>query len=138
MSATPGGEGGGVLAAVVHLVTTLIASAKTRLELIANEIEEEKMRALRLLFAAHGLLFCLGLSAVMAVGWLCVRFWEERLLVLGLGFFFFLTLAFVFYRFVRAFAERPQRVFDASIAELQEDIRQLKAALENERQQTPK
>ena len=54
------------------------------------------------------------------------------------GFAFFLIMAFVFYRFLRFYAERPQRVFDASIAELQEDIRQLKVALENERQQAAK
>lgn len=137
MSALPGGEvgGGGVFAAVVNLATTLLASARTRLELLSNEVAEEKMRAMRLLIAAQGMLFCLGLAVVMAVGWLCVQFWEARLLVLAFGFAFFLIMAFVFYRFLRFYAERPQRVFDASIAELQEDIRQLKAALEHERQQ---
>ena len=140
MSALPGGEvgGGGVFAAVVNLATTLLASARTRLELLSNEVAEEKMRAMRLLIAAQGMLFCLGLAVVMAVGWLCVQFWEARLLVLAIGFAFFLIMAFVFYRFLRFYAERPQRVFDASIAELQEDIRQLKVALENERQQAAK
>ena len=74
MSALPGGEvgGGGVFAAVVNLATTLLASARTRLELLSNEVAEEKMRAMRLLIAAQGMLFCLGLAVVMAVGWLCV------------------------------------------------------------------
>ena len=48
-----------------------------------------------------------------------------------IGFAFFLIMAFVFYRFLRFYAERPQRVFDASIAELQEDLRQLKAAADH-------
>ncbi len=138
MSASPGGGVGGVFAAVVNLATTLLASARTRLELLSNEIEEEKLRAMRLLVAAQSMLFCLGLAVVLAVGWLCVQFWEARLFVLGLGVLFFLVMAVVFYRFVRHYAERPQRVFDASIAELQEDIRQLKSALEHERQQAAK
>ena len=140
MSALPGSEGGGggVFAAVVGLATTLLASARTRLELLSNEVAEEKLRILRLLAAVQGLLFCLGVAAVLGLCWLCVNFWDARLYVLGFGCLFFLALAFVAYRFVCFYAERPQRVFDASIAELQEDIRQLKAALENERQQAAK
>ena len=138
MSALPGNEGGGgsgVFAAVINLSTTLLASARTRLELLSNEIAEEKLRTLRLLVAAQTMLFCLGLAVVLTVGWLCVQFWDARLFVLGLGVLFFLGAAFVAYRFVRFYADRPQRIFDASIAELQEDIRQLKVALVHERQQ---
>ena len=67
MSASPGGGVGGVFAAVVNLATTLLASARTRLELLSNEIEEEKLRAMRLLVAAQSMLFCLGLAIVLAI-----------------------------------------------------------------------
>ena len=137
MSATPGSEGGGggVFAAAINLATTLLATARTRLELLSNEVAEEKLRALRLFIAAQAMLFCLGLGIVLGFAWLCARFWDAHLIILGLGTLVFLGLAFVGYRFVCFYAERPQRAFDASMAELQEDIRQLKAALEHERQQ---
>ena len=42
MSATPGSEGGGggVFAAAINLATTLLATARTRLELLSNEVAE--------------------------------------------------------------------------------------------------
>ena len=127
-----GQAGGGVLAAVVNLATTLLNSGKTRLELLGNEIEEEKLRALRMAIMAQGVIFCLGLAIVLGVAGLAVLFWESRLAVFGLSALFFLLLGAIFYSYFKQFSHRPDRVFAASIAELQEDIRQLKAALENE------
>ncbi|WP_153110661.1 phage holin family protein [Propionivibrio limicola] len=132
MSAPQGGEQSGLFAALKNISATLLATGKTRLELLGNEIEEEKLRAIRLVFLAQGMAFCLGVGVLLFVALMAALFWESRLVVLGGAAGVFLAGgAFCCVLFKRA-TVRPEPVFAASIAELQEDIRQLKAALENE------
>ena len=127
-----GGETGGLFAALKGIAATLLASGRTRLELLGNEIEEEKLRAMQLLLLAQGMAFCIGVGVVLLVALISVLFWDNRLAVLGLFAFFFLASGGYFYsRFKRA-TQRPDRVFAASLAELQEDLRQLKAAMAHE------
>ena len=49
MSDMQGGENSGLFAALKNIAATLLVSGKTRLELLGNEIEEEKLRAMQLL-----------------------------------------------------------------------------------------
>ena len=58
---------------------------------------------------------------------LTALFWESRLLVLGLGSGLFLLVGFVLYGSFNKAMQRPEQLFSASIAELQEDLRHLKA-----------
>jgi len=132
MSETRGAESGGLFAALRNISSVLLASGKTRLELLGNEIEEEKLRLVELLLMAQGMAFCFGVGILILIFFLTALFWESRLLVLGAAAGLFLVLGGIFYgRFKRA-ARRPDRVFAASIAELQEDLRQLKAAAGHE------
>ena len=132
MSDSQGAESGGLFSALRNISATLLASGKTRLELLGNEIEEEKLRLVELFLMAQGMAFCLGVGTLIAIFFFTAMFWESRLLVLGLAAGFFLVLGAVFYtRFKRA-TQRSDRVFAASIAELQEDLRQLKAAAGHE------
>ena len=132
MSGQPGMAGGGVFAAALNIATTLLASGKTRLELLGNEIEEEKLRAIHLVLMAQGMVFCFGVATLLSVGLLAAVFWESRLAVLGLSVGVFALIGAAFYLNFKRLSHRPDRVFAASIAELQEDIRQLKTALEHE------
>ena len=132
MSDFQGAENSGLFSALKNVAATLLASGKTRLELLGNEIEEEKLRIIELLLMAQGMAFCFGVGTLIAVFFFTALFWENRLLVLGLAAAFFLLLSAVFYtRFKRA-TQRPEHLFAASIAELQEDLRQLKAAAGHE------
>ncbi len=132
MSDQQGAESSSLFSALKNIAATLLESGKTRLELLGNEVAEEKLRAIRLLLLAQGLVFCFGVGAVLAVALLTALFWDNRLFILGASTAFFLILGAVFVaRFKRA-TRRPERVFDASIAELQEDLRQLKAAVGHE------
>ncbi len=63
---------------------------------------------------------------------LTALFWDSRFLLLGASVAFFLILGGIFYMSFKRATHRPDRVFSASIAELQEDIRELKAALAHE------
>ncbi len=132
MSDMQGGENSGLFAALKNIAATLLASGKTRLELLGNEIEEEKLRAIQLVLTAQGMVFCFGVGAVLAVVLLAELFWDNRFLLLGTLVGLFLILGGVFYMMFKRATHRPDRVFAASIAELQEDIRQLKEAVGHE------
>jgi uncharacterized membrane protein YqjE len=131
-SGRQGGESLGLLSALKSIATTLLASGKTRLELLSNEIEEEKHRAIKLVLMAQGMVFCFGIGTLLAVALLTVLFWDSRIAVLGLCTLLFLLAGGVFLALFRRATQRSERVFAASIAELQEDIRQLKAAAGHE------
>mgnify|MGYP000844731794 FL=1 len=120
---------GGLFAALKNIGATLLASGQTRLALLANEIEEEKLRALRILLMALGTVFFLGAGALVLILFLTVLFWESRVFVLGCACGILLALGFYFLLGLRQALQRPERMFAASIAELEEDLRQLKATL---------
>lgn len=125
-------RGVGLFAAMKNIAATLLAGGRTRLELLGNEIEEEKLRAMQLILMAQGMVFCFGVGTLLVVALLGVFFWDSRVLVLGGSALLFLVLGGIFYaRFNRA-TRRPEHIFAASIAELQEDLRQLKAAAGHE------
>ena len=130
MSDHPGARGG-LFAALKNMAATLLAGGKTRLELLANEIEEEKRRAVHMFVMAQAMLFCAGVAIVLGVALLCAVFWDSRLLVLGASAAILLTLAGFFYAQLKRAAQQPDQVFAATLAELQEDLRQLKAAVGN-------
>ena len=57
----------GLFAALKGIAATLLVSGKTRLELLGNEIEEEKLRAIHLLLLAQSMAFCLAVGVLLGV-----------------------------------------------------------------------
>ena len=132
MAESAGGDANGLSAALKGVAATLLASGKTRLELLGNEIEEEKLRAMQLLLLAQGMVYCFGVGVILLVALISVLFWDSRLFVLGVfALLFLLAGGFFLARFKKA-TQRPDRVFAASLAGLKEDLRQLKAAMGHE------
>ncbi|MBK7952806.1 MAG: phage holin family protein [Candidatus Accumulibacter sp.] len=130
MSETP--VSGGLLAATRNSAATLLATGRTRLELLGNEIKEEKLRAVRVVLLSQVAAFCLMIGTILAVGLLIVVFWDNRLLVLG-GFIAFFWAAGGFaYVALRRSLSSTRKPFASSIAELGEDLRQLRGAARNE------
>lgn len=132
MSNRQGGENSRLFAALKNIAVTLLASGKTRLELLGNEIEEEKLRAVNLVLMAQGMVFCFGVGTLLSVAFLTVLFWDNRLLVLCASAGLFLILGGVFFTLFKRLTNRPEKVFASSIAELKEDLRQLKAVVGHE------
>lgn len=122
----------GLFTALQNIAATLLASGRTRLELLGNEVEVGKLRAIQLMLMAQGMVFCFGVGILLAVALLTALFWDNRLLVLGASAGLFLLLGGVFYTQFKRATHHPEHVFAASIAELQEDLRQLKAAAGHE------
>ena len=122
-----GAERAGLFSALKSLGTTLLASGKTRLELLSNEIETEKLRALQLVLVSQAMAFCFALGIILAVIFLVVLFWEQRTMVLGIFTLVFFALGGFFLTRLKQATQRSDKVFSASIEQLQEDIRQLKS-----------
>lgn len=114
---------------------TLLAMGQTRLQLIGNEFQVEKFRALQQLAQALLAVFCLCMALLLAIGLVLALWWDNRVAILaGLLCLFLLTAFGLFYalRRARATAQNP---FAASLAELQEDMQQLKSAVRHAPQQ---
>ena len=120
--------GSGPFAAVRNICTTLLSTGQTRLALLGNELETEKRRALQQLGLTLALIFCLGMALLMGCGLLLVLLWEQRTAALGLLTLLFLALGVYCQFALRRAGQSAEPMFAASLAELQEDLRQLKKA----------
>jgi uncharacterized membrane protein YqjE len=118
----------GPLGALRNIAATLLASAHTRLALLGNELQIEKHLALRQFVLALALLFCGGMALILCVGLLLLLWWDQRLWLLGGLALGFSAVTALLYTRLSASTRRAEPVFAASLAELKEDLRQLKAA----------
>jgi uncharacterized membrane protein YqjE len=85
MAEREGAARSGLLHSIKHLAQTLLGAAQTRLEILATEIEEERVRLEQMLLVALGAVFCLGMGVVLSVGFVVVYFWDtHRLAAVGL------------------------------------------------------
>lgn len=123
----------GVWGVVKDKAATVLTLVQTRLALLGNELEVGRARAMRQLMLAQALLFSVGLGVVLTVIGLALLFWEQRLLVVAVSGTTVWALALYFYWALRKSSNTAEPVFDASLAELQEDLRRLKAATRHER-----
>ncbi|MBI1284358.1 MAG: phage holin family protein [Thiobacillus sp.] len=124
---------GGIFASVKNLTATLVTMGRTRLELLGNEIAVEKQRFLSLFLLSQVLVLCLILGVILLVVLMALLFWDQRLLVIAGMAVFFLGLAGYLYLRVQRLLHPPEPVFANSLAELKEDLRQLKAASDEQK-----
>jgi uncharacterized membrane protein YqjE len=109
-----------------QVVSTLLSIAQTRLELLANELNEERLRFEQtLLYASIALLF-FGLSIMLLTVFVVVVFWDsQRLLALGSLSGLFFIAGLLMSLAVRNLARKKPKLFSASLAELSNDRDQL-------------
>jgi len=113
---------GGLLHSMRHLGSALLGAAQTRLEILATEIEEERLRLEQLLLVALAAAVCLGMAMLLAVAFVLIYFWEEhRLLTVGVLALVFLALAALFGWIVRAKVKARPQPFAITRAELAKD-----------------
>ena len=128
MSNTQDRRDDGLFAAIRNVAATLLAIGQTRLELLGNEIETQKLLAIRILLIAQAMVFCVGVGIVLLVILLVLLAWEQRVWVVGSFAAVFVLGALGLYRALTRAMQTPEPAFAATLAELQEDIRKLKAA----------
>ena len=120
--------GGGAFAALKNIPITLLTMAQTRLQLLGNELLTEKHRALRELTLVLAMVACAGLGVLLVVGLVIILLWDQRVWVLSGLIVLFLGAALVCFAKLRSSTRSFDGIFAGSLAELQEDLRQLKAA----------
>ncbi len=118
---------GGLFESVKTLAGTLLAMGHTRLELLSNDLEEERAWLSAMLQWTLVTLFCAGLGIIFATALLVVAFWDGyRLPVLCTLAVAFLLAAALAWRTVHNMARAKPRLFAASLAELSRDREQLR------------
>jgi uncharacterized membrane protein YqjE len=115
-------ESSGLLASLRRLLATLTGVVATRLELLANELQEERLRLVQMLLFALFAVFCLCMGVLLLSLFLVVLFWDEHRLAVLAG----LTLAFFaaggwLLLLLRSRWRQGSRLFSASLAELAKD-----------------
>lgn len=99
-----------------------LATAQTRLELLAVEAQEEKLRVASLLLNTMLSAVLLGFGVVFLAVFLTVLFWDShRLLVLGLGAVVLFAAGILTARNAAREMQRGSRLFAATLAELARD-----------------
>lgn len=95
---------------------------QTRLELLAAEFQEEKLRLGTLLGYAAAAFFFLGFGAVLLALFLTVLLWDShRLLALGVFTAVFLAIGILAALAAARVGRQGSRLFAASISELAQD-----------------
>jgi len=119
----------GLFSSLRSLLATAVGLLHTRLELLATELHEEKIRLLSLVAYGLAAVLLLSFGAVFLVVFLTVLFWDSnRLLVLGLGTFLLLGGGLLALTAALRLARAGSRLFSASLAELRKDRVDLEAA----------
>ena len=114
--------------ALKNTAATLLGVVQTRLSLLGNELEAQKIMLGQLLALWLGVLFCAGLAILLLVGLVVSVWWEQRVWVLGVSVIVFFALtAWCFVR-LKALLDPEEPMFGSSLAALQDDLAQLRAA----------
>lgn len=118
----------GLMGSARRLLATLVSIASTRLELLANELQEERLRLTQMLLFALCALFCFGMGILLLTVFVVALFWDDhRLAALGALSALFFALGTLVALLLRSKAQSKPRLFSASLAELSKDRQQLDA-----------
>lgn len=116
----------GLMASGRRLLSTLISIASTRLELLANELQEERLRLTQMLLIALFALFCFGVGILLLAVFIIVLFWEDhRLAVTGALTAAFFALGLGAMILLRVKAKARPKLFSVSLAEFAKDRERL-------------
>lgn len=112
----------GLMGSVRRLLSTLLGIAATRLELLTNELYEERLHLQQMLLFLLSALFCIGMSIMLMTVFIVVLFWDDhRLAVLGGAATLFLVAGVLLVGRLRALARVKSKLFSVSLAELGKD-----------------
>lgn len=115
-----------LMESIKRLLSTLSSIVSTRLELLANELQEERLHLTQMLVLALFTLFCFGIGVLLLTAFIVVLFWDEhRLAVLGTLSVVFLALGVLTTVLLRSRMEAKSKLFSVSLAEFAKDREQL-------------
>lgn len=112
----------GLMVSAKQALFTLVSVVSTRLELLANELQEERLRLMRMLFFALFSLFLFGIGILLLTVLILVLFWDDhRLAVLGGLSMLFFVLGTLMAFLLRSQSRAKPKLFSDSLAELVKD-----------------
>ncbi len=127
MAEREGAAHGGLLHSLRHFGGTLLAAGQTRLEILATEIEEERLRLEQLLLLAVAAAFSLGMAVILGVAFVVVYFWDtHRLLTVGGLALAFFGVAAICAAAVYGKAKSRPKPFAVTRGELAKDVNALR------------
>ncbi len=119
----------GLMASGKRFLSTLTSIISTRLELLANELQEERLRLTQMLVLGCIALFCLAMTAILMTLFVILAFWEEsRLAATGFMLLLYAAIGGFCIISIRQKAKQKRKLFSASIAELKKDRQRLLSA----------
>lgn len=118
----------GLFSSVRTLLSTLLGVVHTRLELVANELQEQKAHLVKLLIYSLLMLFFFGIGFILLTLWLVVYFWDShRLLILGAVTLTYLSLAVILGLALMRQVRHGPKLFSTSLSELNKDRAELES-----------
>jgi uncharacterized membrane protein YqjE len=119
-------QAGGLLQSLRGLAANVVALVHTRLELLAAEVEEERLRLIELLLWGCIAVLFLSLGVLMATLFVLLLFWDtHRLLISAMFAVAYLALGVVTVLAARGRARARSRLFSTSLSELEKDRTEL-------------
>lgn len=119
-------ESSGLMGSARRLLATLVSIVSTRLELLANELQEERLRLTQMLLFALIALFCFSVGALLLTAFVVLLFRDEhRLAAIGVLSVVFFAAGALTWALLRSKARASPRLFSASLAELSGDREKL-------------
>ena len=116
----------GLMVSVKRLAGTLLAIIQTRLELLSNELEEERLRVRQMVVYGSVVLFLFAMATMLMTVFVVVLFWDSyRLQVLGGLTVLFLVAGLLVLNALRRAAAERSKLFSTSLSELSDDIDRL-------------
>jgi uncharacterized membrane protein YqjE len=107
---------------LTRLAGTLVSILQTRLDLLATEVEEEKLRLGAVLLYAVAAFFFIGFGLLLLAVLITVLLWDSyRILALAVFSGAFLAIGILAAAAMRRRARAGSRLFAASLAELARD-----------------
>lgn len=117
-----------MLSTLKNIATTLLVILQTRLELLGNELQVQKLVLARQLGLALALVFCVGLSVPLGIALAVATWWDQRVLVLGISCSVTVLIALWCYALLHRTLRTTEAVFASSLAALKDDMASLRAS----------
>ena len=115
MPSASGAPSNGIMDSVRSFLATWVAVAKTRVEIISVELEEQREWLEQLLLLAVGVAFCLTMGLILLTLFVVVLFWESHpLMVLGLFTVLYLGGGLALWLTLRHKIKTKPRIFSAT------------------------
>lgn len=116
----------GLMGSAKRLLSSLLSVISTRLELLGNELQEERLHLTQMVVMGIAVLFFMGMGILLLTVFFAVLFWDShRLMALGTLSAFFFLLSVILALVLRSKSQRRPRIFSASLAELARDRERL-------------